>query len=75
MASSSCERLPSFIVTLATLFIISGFSAVLTSVVTNITYIPIDRAVVAAGPVAGLFNWSFPVGGGAAPRSRSCGGS
>ena len=58
--------LPSFIVTLATLFIISGFSAVLTSVVTNITYIPIDRAVVAAGPVAGLFNWSFPVGGGAA---------
>jgi simple sugar transport system permease protein len=59
-------RLPSFIVTLATLFIISGFSAVLTSVVTNITYIPIDRAVVAADPIAGLFNWSLPVGGGAA---------
>ena len=58
--------LPSFIVTLATLFIISGFSSVLTSLVTNITYIPIDRAVVAADPIAGLFNWSLPVGGGAA---------
>ena len=58
--------LPSFIVTLATLFIISGFSAVLTSVVTNITYIPIDRTVVAADPIAGFFNWSLPVGQGAA---------
>jgi simple sugar transport system permease protein len=32
--------LPSFIVTLATLFIIAGLSSVLTSLVTNITYIP-----------------------------------
>ena len=34
--------LPSFIVTLATLFIIAGLSSVLTSLVTNITYIPIS---------------------------------
>ena len=46
--------LPSFIVTLATLFIIRGFSSVLTSVVTNITYIPIVVHVVATGPVAGI---------------------
>jgi simple sugar transport system permease protein len=58
--------LPSFIVTLATLFIVSGFSSVLTSLVTNITYIPIDRAAVAADPIAGFFNWSLPVGQGAA---------
>jgi simple sugar transport system permease protein len=57
--------LPSFIVTLATLFIIRGFSSVLTSIVTNITYIPIDRAAIAADPVAGLFNFSIPVAGAA----------
>jgi simple sugar transport system permease protein len=58
--------LPSFIVTLATLFIIRGFSSVLTSVVTNITYIPIDRTAIANDPIAGFFNWSTPVGNGAA---------
>jgi len=57
--------LPSFIVTLATLFIIRGFSSVLTSVVTNITYIPIDRGLIAADPIAGFFNWSMPIGGAA----------
>jgi simple sugar transport system permease protein len=57
--------LPSFIVTLATLFIIAGLSSVLTSVVTNITYIPIAPVRIAADPLAGLFNWklSFPIGG------------
>lgn len=54
--------LPSFIVTLATLFIIRGFSSVLTSVVTNITYIPIDRTLIEADPIAGLFSWSAPLG-------------
>jgi simple sugar transport system permease protein len=39
--------LPSFIVTLATLFIIRGASSVLTSSVTNITYIPIDPQTIA----------------------------
>jgi simple sugar transport system permease protein len=58
--------LPSFIVTLATLFIIRGFSSVLTSVVTNITYIPIDRTAIANDPIAGFFNWSTPIGNGAA---------
>jgi len=58
--------LPSFIVTLATLFIIRGFSSVLTSVVTNITYIPIDADRIANDPIAGLFNWSLPIGVGAA---------
>ena len=57
--------LPSFIVTLATLFIIRGFSSVLTSVVTNITYIPIERSLIANDPIAGLFNWSIPIGGAA----------
>ncbi|MFL5778830.1 MAG: ABC transporter permease [Chloroflexota bacterium] len=50
--------LPSFIVTLATLFIIRGLTIVLTAEVTNITFIPIDRAIIAADPIAGLFNWS-----------------
>lgn len=53
--------LPSFIVTLATLFIIRGFSSVLTSSVTNITYIPIDKTTIAADPLAGFFNWSLPI--------------
>lgn len=57
--------LPSFIVTLATLFIIRGFSSVLTSFVTNITYIPIAPDKIASDPIAGLFNWSTPVGDGA----------
>jgi simple sugar transport system permease protein len=57
--------LPSFIVTLATLFIIRGFSSVLTSVVTNITYIPIAPDKIASDPIAGLFNWSAPIGDGA----------
>jgi simple sugar transport system permease protein len=51
--------LPSFIVTLATLFIIAGLSSVLTSFVTNITYIPIDPARIAADPLAGLFTWKL----------------
>ena len=57
--------LPSFIVTLATLFIIRGFSSVLTSVVTNITYIPIAPDKIESDPIAGLFNWSAPIGDGA----------
>jgi simple sugar transport system permease protein len=39
---------------------------VLTSVVSNIPYIPIDREAIASDPLAGFFNWSLPVGGGAA---------
>ncbi len=54
-------NLPSFIVTLATLFIIRGATQALTALITNITFIPIDRAVVAADPIAWLFNWSVPV--------------
>jgi len=59
--------LPSFIVTLATLFIIRGASSVLTSSVTNITYIPIDPTKIAGDPLAAIFGWSLPiqVGGGA----------
>src|SRR4051794_182108 len=49
--------LPSFIVTLATLFIIAGLSSVLTSIVTNITYIPIAPDRIAADPVASIFTW------------------
>lgn len=54
-------NLPSFIVTLATLFIIRGATQALTAQITNITFIPIDRAVVAADPIAWLFNWSVPI--------------
>ncbi len=50
--------LPSFIVTLATLFIIRGLTIVLTAEVTNITFISIDRTVIANDPIAWLFNWS-----------------
>ena len=59
--------LPSFIVTLATLFIIRGASSVLTSSVSPITYIPIDPAKIAADPLAQIFAWNLPipVGGGA----------
>jgi simple sugar transport system permease protein len=51
--------LPSFIVTLATLFIVAGLSSVLTSVVTNITYIPISPERIAADPVSTIFNWKL----------------
>jgi simple sugar transport system permease protein len=50
--------LPSFIVTLATLFLIRGVTQVITALITNITFIPIDRALVAADPIAWIFNWS-----------------
>jgi simple sugar transport system permease protein len=50
--------LPSFIVTLATLFIIRGVTVAVTALITNITYIPIDHTLVAADPIAWLFNWS-----------------
>ncbi|HEY0443532.1 MAG TPA: ABC transporter permease [Candidatus Limnocylindrales bacterium] len=53
--------LPSFIVTLATLFLIRGISSVLTSSVTVITYIPIDRSAMAGDPAATLFSWSLPL--------------
>jgi simple sugar transport system permease protein len=59
--------LPSFIVTLATLFIIRGASSVLTSSVSPITYIPIDPTKIASDPLASLFGWNFQIslGGGA----------
>jgi simple sugar transport system permease protein len=53
--------LPSFIVTLATLLIIRGMTSVLTSLVTPITFIPLDRGIVAADPIAVLFNWSVNI--------------
>ena len=59
--------LPSFIVTLATLFIIRGASSVLTSIVSPITYIPIEPAKIASDPLASIFAWTLPfqLGGGA----------
>jgi len=53
--------LPSFIVTLATLFIIRGASSVLTSSVTNITYIPIAPSAIAGDPLAAIFGWNLPI--------------
>jgi simple sugar transport system permease protein len=53
--------LPSFIVTLATLFIIRGASSVLTSTVTNITYIPIAPSAIAGDPLAAIFGLNFPI--------------
>ncbi len=53
--------LPSFIVTLATLFIIRGASSVLTSIVSPITYIPIDPVLIASDPLASIFAWNFPI--------------
>jgi simple sugar transport system permease protein len=50
--------LPSFIVTLATLFIIRGLTIALTALITNITYIPIDHVKIETDPIAWLFNWS-----------------
>jgi simple sugar transport system permease protein len=59
--------LPSFIVTLATLFIIRGASSVLTSTVSPITYIPVDPTKIASDPLGALFAWNLPIqlGGGA----------
>ncbi|HXU85108.1 MAG TPA: ABC transporter permease [Verrucomicrobiae bacterium] len=51
--------LPSFIVTLATLNIIAGLSSVLTSSVTNITFISIDRAKITADPLGTIFSWKL----------------
>jgi simple sugar transport system permease protein len=53
--------LPSFIVTLATLFIIRGASSVLTSSVSPITYIPLDPTVVRNDPLGALFGFSLPI--------------
>jgi simple sugar transport system permease protein len=53
--------LPSFIVTLATLFIIRGASSVLTSTVSPITYIPIDPGTIASDPLGALFGWNLPI--------------
>jgi simple sugar transport system permease protein len=53
--------LPSFIVTLATLFIIRGATQALTALITNITFIPIDRQVMAADPIAWIFSWELPI--------------
>ena len=51
--------LPSFIVTLATMFIIAGLSSVLVLGITNITFIAIDKTQIAADPLATFFNWKF----------------
>ncbi len=51
--------LPSFIVTLATMFTIAGFSSVLVLSVTNITFISIDRVRIAADPLGALFSWKL----------------
>jgi simple sugar transport system permease protein len=48
--------LPSFIVTLATLNIIAGMSSVLTSSVTNITFIAIDRTKITGDPLGAFFS-------------------
>ncbi|HSL75879.1 MAG TPA: ABC transporter permease [Candidatus Limnocylindrales bacterium] len=53
--------LPSFIVTLATLFIIRGASSVLTSSVSPITYIPLDPTMVRNDPLGALFGFNFPI--------------
>ncbi|HEX7346003.1 MAG TPA: ABC transporter permease [Candidatus Limnocylindrales bacterium] len=53
--------LPSFIVTLATLFIIRGASSVLTSSVSPITYIPLDPTMVRNDPLGALFGFAFPM--------------
>ena len=53
--------LPSFIVTLATLFIIRGASSVLTSSVSPITYIPLDPTMVRNDPLGAIFGFAFPI--------------
>ena len=53
--------LPSFIVTLATLFIIRGASSVLTSSVSPITYIPLDPTMVRNDPLGALFGFSLTI--------------
>jgi simple sugar transport system permease protein len=51
--------LPSFIVTLATLNMIAGLSSVLTSSVTNITFIAIDRTKISSDPLGSIFSWKL----------------
>ncbi len=51
--------LPSFIVTLATMFIIAGMSSVLVLGLTNITFIRIEPTLIAADPLAMFFNWKW----------------
>jgi len=51
--------LPSFIVTLATMFIIAGLSSVLVLGLTSITFIRIDPELIAADPFAQFFNWKL----------------
>jgi simple sugar transport system permease protein len=51
--------LPSFIVTLATMFIIAGLSSVLVLGLTNITFISIDKDAIAADPLAQIFSWKL----------------
>jgi simple sugar transport system permease protein len=53
--------LPSFIVTLATLFIIRGATQALTAAITNITFIPMDQTLLRNDPIASLFLWSIPI--------------
>ena len=53
--------LPSFIVTLATLFLIRGASSVLTSSVSPITYIPLDPTMVRNDPLGALFGFNLPI--------------
>ena len=53
--------LPSFIVTLATLFIIRGASSVLTSSVSPITYIPLDPTMVRNDPLGAIFGFALPI--------------
>ena len=63
--------LPSFIVTLATLFIIRGATQALTAQITQITYIPIAPAA-RSRPTRSP---GSSTGASATSRSRSCGGS
>ncbi|MDQ6793257.1 MAG: ABC transporter permease [Chloroflexota bacterium] len=51
--------LPSFIVTLATMFIIAGLSSVLVLGLTSITFIRIAPELIAADPLAQFFNWKL----------------
>jgi simple sugar transport system permease protein len=51
--------LPSFIVTLATMFIIAGLSSVLVLGLTNITFISINKTLIDADPLAAFFNWKL----------------
>ncbi|MCJ7711654.1 MAG: ABC transporter permease [Chloroflexi bacterium] len=57
--------LPSFIVTLATLFIIKGMTIVAAASITNVTYVAISKDLIQADPIAWVFNASIdlPIGG------------